>query len=92
MIRRVASPEDIARGICYDRRNAFQIGAPFAMSGVCQCHASHHHPGVNDGRIAYALLPGEAKYFARLILGDAAPDYLRRHYRGAPQPDPEEGS
>jgi hypothetical protein len=83
-IREVASPEQIAAGICWDQANALPLGAPAAFGGNpdCQCHAGGHLPGVNDTRLQMSLIPGAAVGFAvDLLGGERAYDYFARHYR-----------
>ena len=71
-----------AGGDPWDQANAMRLGAPYAMGGRCQCHASHHLPGVRDTRLSYALVPPAAREFAVRVLGEGPAEvYFRRHYR-----------
>lgn len=81
-IRAATTEAQQAAGVAWDMRNALRVGAPLAFGGNCQCHASHHLPGVCDSRIPFEKVHAAARKFAREILGEGpATEYFRRHYR-----------
>lgn len=81
-IRAATTKEQQAAGIAWDPRNALRVGAPLAFGGNCQCHASHHLPGVRDSRIPFAKVSAVAREFAREILGEGpATEFFKRHYK-----------
>lgn len=83
-IRQLASPEEIADGICWRLENAIGLGAPYVMGGnvACQCHANHHSRGISDRRLPISLIPPAARTFVVELMGpERAWDYLDRHYR-----------
>lgn len=65
-------------GDCWDVENSMLVGVDW----TCRCHERHHHPGVNDSRIALSLVPLPAIAFCYRLFGeDRGRAYLGKHYR-----------